>query len=82
MFPVFYIMISGTGNFLYRSEKLSVIRVFLLNDFVLYLMMSIMLLFVFVPLDDFFVGDYVILGLIGGFSYLLSLFMYLMLLIA
>ena len=85
MFPVFYIMISSTGNMLYRSEKLSAIKVFLLNDFVLYLILSIMILFIFVPLDDFLVGDYVdyiVLGVIGGFAYLLSLFMYLKLLIA
>ncbi|RYZ96164.1 MAG: hypothetical protein EOP47_24420 [Sphingobacteriaceae bacterium] len=82
MFPVFYIVISGVGNLIYRSEKLNIIRVFLLNDFVLYLMMAIMLVLVFVPLEDFFLADYLVLSLLGGFSYLLSLFMYLKLLIA
>src|SRR5690606_38854975 len=82
MIPVFYILISGTGNMLYRSEKLNAIGVFLLNDFILYLILSIMVLFVFVPLEDFLISDYLILGIISGFSYLLALFMYLKLLIA
>ncbi|RYE13529.1 MAG: hypothetical protein EOP51_29615 [Sphingobacteriales bacterium] len=81
IFPVFYLLIYFVGNLTYRSSSINFIKVFVLNSFVLYLLLAVNLSFVVVPYEEY-TDEYIVLGSIVSCSYLLSLMIYLKMLSA